>query len=162
MASPSPLDQLISQGVSYAKFSLSQNPVVSQLISQTPVAPLFTPATPSTLLPLLPLLASTSQLTLAVSEYLTLRPLVQSHREKDIPGKAIQSYFEGWWIPVGGVVGAMGLVGVAAGSWAASRATGVRSRALYLVGTGFALGHFAFLPTVSFLLLLSTWTAFLR
>ncbi|CED84236.1 hypothetical protein [Phaffia rhodozyma] len=119
-SSSSPLDQLITQGVTYIKSAIDQNPAVSQIISQTSIAPFVTAPSSPAFLPLIPLLAATSQLTFSLSEFLSLRPLVQPHREKDIPGKAIQSYFEGWW--VSGTV---------------------------TVGAGLALSHFAFVPSVA-------------
>ncbi|KAL7415206.1 hypothetical protein BDY24DRAFT_286825 [Mrakia frigida] len=152
------LDQLIGSTVHSIRSSLTQP--IQLLTSQ--------PSSPTQLALLLPLLASTAQLTFSAAEFLAIRPLVGDNstayssskargggsggeKEEVFQPRAIQKWWEGFWIPGLGVVvglGALSVGGGIRGSMMRSRGGG-RARGWYLVGSCFALGHFGFGPKVS-------------
>lgn len=142
------VDQLIHSGVQFARSSLTQ-----------PIAVLTeNNHSPSQLVLLLPLLASTANLTFSAAEFLTIRPLVADRGdggEKELQPRAVQRWWEGFWIPGLGVVVGLGLGAVGGGIRAAMRSPGAgggyggRARLWYGAGVFFAGAHFAFAPKVS-------------
>ena len=142
------VDQLIHSGVQFARSSLSQPIAVLTQNSHSP----------NQLILLLPLLASTANLTFSAAEFVTIRPLVADRGdggEKELQPRAVQRWWEGFWIPGMGAVVGLGLASVGGGIRAAMRSPGAgggyggRARLWYGAGVCFAAGHFLFAPKVS-------------
>jgi len=93
---------------------------------------------------LLPVLSSTASVVFAISEYQTLIPWLG----RDLPSKHLSSWFNRWFrLAVVGVL----VFGVTStwGGYLGWRGTVGTASALYKYGTCFALGHFAFVPSIS-------------
>jgi hypothetical protein len=154
------MDSLLGQSLSLAsKLIANANSLTTEALppsssssypsSSSSLSPLH--PTPSPLL-LLPLLASTSSLTLSLSHYLSIRPLVHSEvSDEQIPPRAVQRYWDAWWVAGLGSAGLVGVVGTIGGMvelsgrrWATRQTQG----AFVGLGTMFMLGGFTFTPKV--------------
>ncbi|EGN92624.1 hypothetical protein SERLA73DRAFT_190806 [Serpula lacrymans var. lacrymans S7.3] len=96
------------------------------------------------LLHLTPVLSATASVTYAMSEYFTLIPWLR----KDTPSTTLSTWFNDWF--------RLGLVSVltfgtvsVAGGYAGWKDTVGGASVLYMYGTFFAIGHFAFVPWIS-------------
>lgn len=146
------LDQLLHSAITTARTSLTQ-PIA--ILTQNNHSP-------NQLALLLPLLASTAQLTFSLAEYIAIRPFLSSpptskdkEKEELVQPRAVQRWWEGFWIPGLGAVVGFGLMSVGGGVRAAMRSPGAgggyggRARLWYGAGVCFAGAHFAFGPKVS-------------
>lgn len=151
MSQPTAVDSLISHGLAYAKDALNPSTLSAVLRQPSSISSLAASDSPR-LVFLLPLISATASVQLALGEYLALRPFVHDYRKSEIPDRALQSWWTGWWLSGLGNVAVTGAAGIGTGIWAASSCArhgpGARSaKWAYGAGAVFALGHFAYGPT---------------